>query len=394
MMKHQVEILCAVSMLLCLNLCAMGFEAFEVSPIDNAQQQPDVDNGRVVWAEQVEGDWDVYGVDLLVGTGELIYVDDLIGSDQIEPRIWYDRVVYQDNTYGDWDVYVSDIANANDPVSYLMTLDERDYLNDQTAPAIHGNTAVWQSYVVVDDGQGGTIEDWGVFAADITEPNAPFVYVVDDYFDNQQAPAVYRSRVLYQDDVNGDWDILSADVWLRDAPQIQEVISDEAGLNQENPAIWGDTVVCQVDVGGGNYDIVSVDISAPDSRVVTAIATGVAVQTNPDISGHLVVWQDDRNGNFDIYGYNLITRQEFQITTDDADQTNPAISGTLIVWEDSRVAPVNIYYTWLDGDVIADCPNQLAGDADGDCRVDLADFVLLAEGWLACGLEPATACGP
>ena len=294
-MKHRIGILCAVSMILFLNPCTMGFEAAPVDWINNLQQTPDVDNGIVVWAEQVEGDWDVYGVDLLDGSGELINVAGFIGSDQIGPRIWYDRVVYQDNTYGDWDVYVSDIANASDPMSYLMTLDEQDYLNDQTAPAIHGNTAVWQSYVVVDDGQGGTIEDWGVFAADITEPNVPFVYVVDDYIDNQQALDVYRSRVVYQDDVNGDWDILSADVWLKDAPQIQDVISDEAALHQENPAVWNDTVVCQVDVGGGNYDIVSIDISVPDSLVVTAIATGAAVQINPDISGHLVVWQDNRN---------------------------------------------------------------------------------------------------
>jgi beta propeller repeat protein len=393
MMKHQIGILCAVSILLCLNLCAIGFEAAPVDRIDNPQQTPDVDNGKVVWAEQVEGDWDVYGVDLLDESGELIFIADFIGSNQIEPRIWNDRVVYQDNSYGDWDVYVSDIANVNDPVSYLMTLDEQDYLNDQTAPGIHGNTAVWQSYVVLDDGQGGTIEDWDIYAADITEPNNASVYIVDDFLSDQQQPTVYRSKIVYQDNSHGDWDVWQADVWLKNAPQYESVISDDAALNQSSEVVWGNIVVFQAETAGGDDNIYARNMSQPASEPFL-IADGAGLQQSPDISGHLVVWQDDRNGNFDIYGYNLITRQEFQITADLAHQKNPAISGLLVVWEDSRVTPVNIYHTWLDGDVIADCPNKLAGDADGNCRVDLTDFVLLAEGWLACGLEPATACGP
>jgi beta propeller repeat protein len=56
-----------------------------------------------------------------------------------------------------------------------------------------------------------------------------------------------------------------------------------------------------------------------------------------------VVWQDYRNGNDDIYGYNLTTKEEFQITTDTRDQTNPVIYGEYIIWEDSRNGPSDIY---------------------------------------------------
>jgi len=34
----------------------------------------------------------------------------------------------------------------------------------------------------------------------------------------------------------------------------------------------------------------------------------------PDIDENIVVWQDNRNGNWDIYGYNLLTGEEFQIS--------------------------------------------------------------------------------
>ena len=410
MMKHQIEILCAVSAICGLGVRVMAFEATPVAPIESTQKTPDVDNGRIVWAEEGGGDWDVYGADLIGGYSEVIYVAAFIGSDQIAPSIWNDRVVFQHfylynppNPEGDWDVYVSDISDANVPVPYLMTPLEADYLDDQIAPAIHGNTAVWQSYVIVDDGQGGTIEDWDIYAADITDPNNAIVYIVDEFPADQQQPAVYHSKVIYQDNTDGDWDIWQANVWLRDDPQYRTVFTDEIEpkQNQTAPAVWGDIVVYEHETTGGDIDIYGRDMSRLDDEPFL-IAGGLGSQQAPDISGHLVVWEDDRNGNWDIYGYNLITRQEFLITTETAasdtehssHQRNPAISGSLVVWEDSRVSPVNIYYAWLDGDAVADCPIQIAGDIDGNCQVNLIDFVMLTGNWLTCGLEPMTACDP
>ena len=45
------------------------------------------------------------------------------------------------------------------------------------------------------------------------------------------------------------------------------------------------------------------------------ITTDASSQRKPTIHGDVVVWQDFRNGNKDIYGYNLSTEAEFQITT-------------------------------------------------------------------------------
>jgi beta propeller repeat protein len=57
---------------------------------------------------------------------------------------------------------------------------------------------------------------------------------------------------------------------------------------------------------------------------------------HPDISGNWIVWRDSRNGNEDIFAYNLATGQARAICTDPADQRNPFVSGTLVVWEDDR----------------------------------------------------------
>ncbi|MGC1122421.1 MAG: hypothetical protein WBA22_15115 [Candidatus Methanofastidiosia archaeon] len=39
------------------------------------------------------------------------------------------------------------------------------------------------------------------------------------------------------------------------------------------------------------------------------------------IYGDIIVWDDSRNGNWDIYGYNLATHKEFQITDRGFEQT-------------------------------------------------------------------------
>ena len=74
-----------------------------------------------------------------------------------------------------------------------------------------------------------------------------------------------------------------------------------------------------------------------------AICTNPAEQDSPAISGDIVVWMDSRNGNLDIYGYNLSTGEEFAICTDPGPQLMPAISGDIVVWADKRKGNYDIY---------------------------------------------------
>ena len=76
----------------------------------------------------------------------------------------------------------------------------------------------------------------------------------------------------------------------------------------------------------------SKSIATPYVAEEFAICTNASEQGMPAISGNTVVWTDKRNGNDDIYGFNLSSDTEFAICTNDSDQSSPAISGNIVVW--------------------------------------------------------------
>ena len=369
--------------LIVISLSAVAAQEFAVFSSGQAQQAPDVDGSTVVWQQNTGANsWDIYGLNLDDTNAPVPIVVAASAFDQINPAVWNNRVVWQDDdtTNRDWNIKMADISDANDPQDYV--LDEFD--GDQTLPAIHGDLAVWQ-----DDFNPGNSD---LYAADISDPANPDVFALDIYDSNQMTPAVFRNTIVYRDDFYDDWDIIAADAWIKNQPAYQYPAfeaEDETAV-----AIDRDTIVYQRDFSGDgtDYDIIAVDRSDPRVFVTFPVSQLTSSEEKPDISGHIVVWQDNRNGNWDIYGYNLVTKKEFQITADSADQTNPVISGSLVVWEDARFGVSNIYAVYLDAVDMADCPAPLAGDADGNCRVDLTDFVKIAENWLTCNLDPADVC--
>ena len=72
-----------------------------------------------------------------------------------------------------------------------------------------------------------------------------------------------------------------------------------------------------------------------DDTTIT-LSTDFSEKHHPEIYKNVVVWEDLRNGNYDIYLYNLDTKEEKQITTNEKHQKNPQIFNDKIVWQDCR----------------------------------------------------------
>jgi beta propeller repeat protein len=68
------------------------------------------------------------------------------------------------------------------------------------------------------------------------------------------------------------------------------------------------------------------------------------LQVNPGVSGRRVVWEDGRNGNRDIYVYDLDSSEEIRITLG-GDQEQPSIGGRYVVYWDLFFAP---RYIWVE----------------------------------------------
>jgi beta propeller repeat protein len=99
------------------------------------------------------------------------------------------------------------------------------------------------------------------------------------------------------------------------------------------------------DARNGELDIYMYDLSTGEE---TPVCTSFGRQDLPAISsGGQIVWEDSRNGNYDIYMYDIPTGQEVPICIDFAEQREPDISewegNALIVWQDYRNGNYDIY---------------------------------------------------
>jgi beta propeller repeat protein len=82
------------------------------------------------------------------------------------------------------------------------------------------------------------------------------------------------------------------------------------------------------------------DLSTKKEKRIT---TDDSTQWNPEIYGSTIVWQDSRNGDQDIFMYDLFTSQETQASVNISNQNSPGIYGNSIVWTDESDGNKDIY---------------------------------------------------
>lgn len=80
---------------------------------------------------------------------------------------------------------------------------------------------------------------------------------------------------------------------------------------QQHPDVSGTRVVWQ-DNRSGNWDVYLKETGGAASTLVAANAFD---QERPSVDGDIIVWQDNRNGNADIYGYDLLNSLEIMVST-------------------------------------------------------------------------------
>ncbi|CAG7628791.1 tandem-95 repeat protein [Paenibacillus allorhizosphaerae] len=144
-------------------------------------------------------------------------------------------------------------------------------------------------------------------------------------------------KIVYQDFTDMRWEVRLYDL----STGAIQIIADGAF-----PRISGNRIVW-IDKRNGNDDIYMYDLATHTEK---PIATNPSTQQNVVISGNLIVWEDDRNGQWDIYMYDLTTGTETRVTTGAWYHLRPSVYGNKIVWQDGRNASDEIYmYDTLTG---------------------------------------------
>lgn len=368
MEKSYVSKLVLALVLASLTIPALAVSEYPVNPGTSEQWYPDIDGDIVVWQQFDGNDWDVMGVDMR--DFQQWYLIDLSDtSDQQNPVVSGTEIVWQDNYNGNWDIYGYDIDGSGqlDPVAVFD--------NDQMFPVIDSSVVAWQ------DNFNG---DWDIYGAVIGDVEFPIAAFEGD----QTSASISGNKVVWADDI-GHLDIYVSDITNNSDVQVYLVAGYDA--NQAEPIIDGDNVIWTEEYY--NSDIFRTDVSElARGQEFVVNKSDLSFSSAADVDDHLVVYQDDRRGDWDIFVYNMSTGSEYLLTDNSNNQMNPKISGRVVVWEDDRDGVWQIYIAYLDDPEFGKCLGSLAGDVDGNCIVDFRDIALLANNWMGCNLEDLQDC--
>jgi len=330
------------------------------------QTTPAISGNVIVWADHRGADWDIYAYDL--GTHVETPICTAAG-DQTAPAISGTTVVWTDHRGADSDIYAYDLGTHTE--TSICTAS-----GDQTTPAVSGDTVAWSdhrgsdadiyAYDLSDDTEtpicaatgdqtepavSGTLVTWTDFrdtSRDIHALNLADMEelaVCSDPGDQLNSVA-FGSVCVWVEDDGHQWTIFSRDI--RTTCHSPETIIAKGSDFYAESDISGNTAVWMVtdqqvkkpetlDIYTAQltWDVYACDLST--GRVFPICVTAGSHMC-PRVSGDIVVWSDNRNGdrNWDIYGYDLDTKRTFPICTAPGNQMFPQIDGDLVVWQDGR----------------------------------------------------------
>jgi hypothetical protein len=310
--------------------------------------------------------WTANGVALCTASGDQLYPT--LASDGAGGAIvtWHD----QRAGVGSTDIYAQRISSAGAVQWTANGVALCTATSDQTYPTIvsdgaSGAIVTWYDYrggaasdiYVQRISAGGTVQWTANGVALCTATNSQYApLVVSD--------GTGGAIVTWYDQRSGNSDIYAQRVSGTGTPQwtANGVALGVATGSQSSPAITADgsggAIVTWHDYRGGiSYDIYAQRISADGT--VQWVANGVAVcvaagnQTYPTIAtdgagGAISTWQDDRNGDYDIYAQRISAGGTVQWTTSGValctaadNQSYPVIisddtGGTIVTWYDKR----------------------------------------------------------
>jgi beta propeller repeat protein len=271
------------------------------------------------------------------------------------PSISGDKVVWEDwrNPYNP-EIYLYDFTNN---IETRVT----NNIWGQYGPIIAGQKIFW-----TDNRPENLGRDIYMYNIDTREE----ILLVNDPGD-QYLFGASGNKIVWQDNRNTYSDIYAYDIEMRLETRITN--GDSSHLINSFPSISGNNIVWQATSEdlNWNYEIFVYNL---DTQIISKIVNDVFhSQQFPSISGNKIVWLDNRNGNLDIYMYDLITHIEKRITYATGNRSLPRIFNNKIAWLDSRNNKSNFGLDLYMYDITTEIETRITTDAA------MADWFSLSE---------------
>jgi beta propeller repeat protein len=367
------------AVLISTSVWGQTWKEFVVSNRTQSEYSPSVSGRTVVWEVTSSfGDRDVHGADISDPNNPEMFTVSAGAGDERYPVVSGGRVVWENKQFGfgDRDIMGVDLWHPQQ-ASFTITVTEE---NDRF-PVISGPNVVWTHW-----GQGRNNADigWATIGSDArVSHHAPLGTPDDD-----EDPAISGNRVVWKQIRYQSGTVLCIGADISDPDNVRTFeVGLEVGLYQL-PKLDGDWVVAIDSDENGTLWAKNLANSLDPLRIADSTGKQIA---RPAVAGSIVVWEDNRNGNWDIYGFDLTSQAEFPICTQDGDQEKPSIytdpneTAYVVVWQDRRAGNADIYGAIMKGNVEPPepgCTSPPPWDINGDCQIDFLDFAILADHWL------------
>jgi beta propeller repeat protein len=249
---------------------------------------------------------------------------------QYSPAIYDNWVVWQEFRNEDWDIYAYNLSVDSDGNGVPNYLETPQLVNDpalvritnnpylQGEPDIYGDTIVWTDF------RNGNPDIYAFTFSNSTE------WAVCKDGHAQFKPAIDGDRIVWQDYRNGNYDVYMLNITKGNVARLTDFIDDDM-----SPKIQGNFVTWYSYHGSPPSNDYS-DIYLFDLRTwrLVNLNNDTALQYNPDVYGNYVVWHDSRNGNWEIYLYNIDTQVITRLTYDVDKEQNfmPRIYGDRVIY--------------------------------------------------------------
>ena len=243
-----------------------------LTPDNTANIIPTIDGDRVIYVRlPPTGDWQLLTYDLNSGQETQFASEDRnYGFGRLALSGY--RAAWHMNRNNNWDIYTYDFNTKKET---RLTTDT----TDQADPAIFGDRVTWS-----DKRNRGTW--WDLYTYDFTAGKETRLTENPTL---ARGSAIFGDRIVWGDSRGGLFSLYEYDFNRSDHERPVNADSLENALT-----MWGGRIAWM----SANDDIYAYDLDAGIQKRVTNLASA---QQLPWISQDYLVWQDDRNGNLDIY---------------------------------------------------------------------------------------------